>query len=332
MAVQAISFNKNGYDPFIDFLKAYSILCVVIAHILPTALFKYILFQVWGEMQVPMFILIQVFHAYKKDQRPKVKWVSLLKRIIVPFIAIQVVIVGFKALVTGGFSLSLLFQGLMLGGYGPGAYYIWVYLQIAIILVLLWGWIIKVSLKQVLLVFLFISVGFEVLFSIVDCPEPIYRLLCTRYLFLIPLGLIWLRKGVFLNRNNILLSILSIVAVLFFVFTDYDLEPFFFNTNWRFHRWICYFYVPLLLTYGLSLIWRRIKETALIEKQVKWIATRSYEIYLAQMMVIACIKTIVPSLVSNGVVVFGILACVIFVSSFIFGGIIYWFRKVILKW
>lgn len=101
MTAKALTFNKTGYDPFIDFLKAYSIICVVIAHILPAQCYKYMLFEVWGDMQVPMFILIQVFHAYKKEQTPKLNWSNLLKRIFFPFVVVQAVITGFKAL-TGG--------------------------------------------------------------------------------------------------------------------------------------------------------------------------------------------------------------------------------------
>lgn len=105
MTAKALTFNKTGYDSFIDFLKAYSIICVVIAHILPSEFYKYILFQVWGDMQVPMFVLIQVFHAYKKEVRPKINWSSLLKRIFLPFIAVQAIIVVFKTL-TGGVFLG----------------------------------------------------------------------------------------------------------------------------------------------------------------------------------------------------------------------------------
>lgn len=102
MTARALSFNKTGYDPFIDFLKAYSIICVVVAHILPAEFYKYILFQAWGDMQVPMFVLIQVFHAYKKEVQPKLNWASLLKRICLPFIVVQLVIIGFKSLTGGG--------------------------------------------------------------------------------------------------------------------------------------------------------------------------------------------------------------------------------------
>ena len=329
MTAKALTFNKTGYDPFIDFLKAYSIICVVIAHILPAEFYKYILFQVWGDMQVPMFVLIQVFHAYKKGLKPKLNWSSILKRIILPFIAIQAVIIGFKALVGGGILWTSFITS---GGYGPGSYYIWIYLQIAFLLVLLWPWLRRLSLNQALFCFLIISVGFEFICSVIDCPDWLYRLLCVRYLFLIPLGMIWIEKGVELNWKTLVLSLLSIVAVLFFVFTRYDLEPFFYNTGWKTHRWICYFYLPLLLTYCLYLVWGKFKELTWTENAIKWTAARSYEIFLAQMAVFACFSISALSLTSKSLVRFAFWAMLTFAFSLVFGGIIYWFRKSILKW
>lgn len=327
MTTKALTFNKTGYDPFIDFLKAYSIICVVIAHILPAELYKYILFQVWGDMQVPMFVLIQIFHAYKKGAQPKLNWASLLRRICLPFIAVQAVIVGLKTLTGGGISwISLLISG----GLGPGSYYIWIYLQIAVLLVIIWPWLKKLSIRQALFIGVTVSVGFEILFSFINLPDWFYRLLCVRYLFLIPLGLIWVEKGVLLDGKTIILSFLSIIAVLFFVFTNYDLEPFFYNTGWETHRWVCYFYLPFLLTYVLFLIWIRLRKWA--ANTIKWIAARSYEIYLAQMAVFACLSSKVLIFVSNGIVRFVLCAMVAFTLSILFGSLIYWFRKTILKW
>ena len=154
--------------------------------------------------------------------------------------------------------------------------------------------------------FLIISIGFELLFSVVNLPDWLYRLLCVRYLFLIPLGMIWIEKGAEINWKTILLSVLSIVAVLFFVFTEYNLEPFFYNTGWEFHRWICYFYLPFLLTYGLYLMWNKIKTSNWIENATKWTAARSYEIFLAQMAVLACFSVSFLTFVPNNIIRFAI--------------------------
>jgi hypothetical protein len=113
-----VSFNKTGYDPFIDFLKAYAIIFVVISHSFPTELWKYCLFQVWADMQVPIFILIQVFHAYKKGSAPTIKWSSLLKRIVIPFFAIQGVILFFRLFFSLESERNILISSVIGGGMG----------------------------------------------------------------------------------------------------------------------------------------------------------------------------------------------------------------------
>ena len=86
---KVINFNKTGYDPFLDFIKAYAILAVLLGHTFPfldeTGYF------LWYGMQVPLFILVQVFHVLKKENY-KLNLIQLFKRVFVPFIAVQVVI------------------------------------------------------------------------------------------------------------------------------------------------------------------------------------------------------------------------------------------------
>ena len=60
-----ITFNKSGYEPFFDFIKAYAILCVLMGHTIP--FLKETGYSLWYGMQVPLFVLIQSFHALKKE-------------------------------------------------------------------------------------------------------------------------------------------------------------------------------------------------------------------------------------------------------------------------
>ena len=128
--------------------------------------------------------------------------------------------------------------------------------------------------------------------------------MAIRYLFLIPLTLRWINEGVVLNAKNIALSLMSIIAVLFFSYSHFNLEPFFYQTSWATHRWICYFYLPTLLTYALWLVFNRIRRTEWIISVVKELAKSSYEIFLAQMLVFVvlpykcfdCIQSIMLSL------------------------------------
>lgn len=279
-----VTFNKIGYDPFIDFLKAYAIIFVVVAHIFPTSLWNYCLFQVWADMQVPIFILIQAFHAYKNGA-PIIKRATLLNRIIIPFVLVQGLTIFFYILFFQNQTNDVLISSIISGGIGPGSYYFWIYLQVAIILIIVWPIINKLTRGQVTWLFLMCSVFCEVLFSLINLPDYIYRLLAVRYLFLIPLALIWVDEGVLLNVKNIILSIISIIFVLFFSFIKIDLEPLFYNTGWACHRWICYYYLPVLLTYALWLLYNSFFKDGWMSSFVKEIGKSSYGIYLVQMSV-----------------------------------------------
>ena len=58
-----ITFNKSGYDPLIDFIKAYAILCVLMGHTFPYL--KASVDSLWYGMQVPLFVLVQVVPVLK---------------------------------------------------------------------------------------------------------------------------------------------------------------------------------------------------------------------------------------------------------------------------
>ena len=133
-----VTINKESYDPFIDFLKAFAIFCVVISHAMPKELYNSIMFSVYGGMAVPLFLMIQVFHAYKSGDTPRIRVKNLLHRIILPFLFVQIIILAEEVIIFGVPITQLLCVMLVGGGFGPGAYYPWVYLQMAVLLVILW--------------------------------------------------------------------------------------------------------------------------------------------------------------------------------------------------
>lgn len=96
--MKTITFNKTGYDPFVDFLKAYCILVVIFCHGFPYL--DKIGYAVWG-VQIPLFFLIQVFHCYKREPKA-INWKTIWRRIVLPFIAIEVLIFGVLYLTGGG--------------------------------------------------------------------------------------------------------------------------------------------------------------------------------------------------------------------------------------
>lgn len=290
-----IEFNKEGHDGFIDFLKAYSIFFVVVSHCLPRVYWDKILFEVWGDMQVPMFLLVQTFHAYKKGKQPHLNLPKMASRIIIPFVFIQLMIIGILWLCFSENLPDLAIHALCFDGKGPGSYYILVYIQFAVLLPLLFPLVEKWPDKAFLSLILALSIGLEILFSLIDLPDSVYRLLCVRYLFLVYLGLVWVRQGIRINVLTISLSLISIAVILFFLKTDYDLEPWLYQTEWKFHRWICYFNVTWLLPFLLHRIYKWIQKNKWLNNIVSEIGKCSYEIFLVQMLVFAIFYQIQPS-------------------------------------
>ena len=66
MENRTLSLKKNEYDPFIDYIKGFCILSVIILHSTPVSVLKASLGCLWISMCVSLFLLVQVFHAYKK--------------------------------------------------------------------------------------------------------------------------------------------------------------------------------------------------------------------------------------------------------------------------
>lgn len=139
-----ISLNKQGYEPFVDFLKGVCILCVLFLHTVPKLEYFGVCF--WASMAVPLFLLIQTFHVFKRDNEqvdyPKVS--KQFRRIVLPYGIIQVFTVGMYCHRVDIDSIPQLVKAYTIsGGFGPGSYYPWIYLQMALALPLCVKWIFK---------------------------------------------------------------------------------------------------------------------------------------------------------------------------------------------
>lgn len=279
---KVICFNKNGYDPFIDFIKAYAIICVLLGHTFPyhheTG------YSLWYGMQVPLFILVQVFHVFKKGKY-SFSFQKIIIRVFLPFLLVQLCLFLVLLLFTDSGN-TLINSSLMGGGIGPGSYYPWIFLQFALILPIIKPLVDKINKMQITIIVLFVSIALEILSSLIHLPDSIYRLLAVRYLFIIYLGWIWVRDGIIINANTLLLSLLSLLTIVYFDYFYVNTEPWFYNTAWKTHRWPCYFYVSTLLTYILYVIYNKTKQVKYIDKATKMLARCSYEIFLIQMAVI----------------------------------------------
>lgn len=184
---KTIILNNSGYEPFIDFLKGSAILFVVLNHCLPEL--NKIGFCFWGGQAVPLFLIIQSWHIFKRGSEIDIrKYITKLSaKVIVPFFLIESLLFVLECI--AGYESENLFGQIKAfvrsGGAGPGAYYIWVYLQMAVLLPLC-KWMTKhISGKMFCLLLLSASCIAEILCSLFECPYYLYRLLAVRYLFLV---------------------------------------------------------------------------------------------------------------------------------------------------
>lgn len=281
-----MEFSKIGHDLSLDFVKGIAILLVLLNHCTASAFQQDSWFFLWGYPAVPLFLLIQVFHAYKGGFGKKsVRWGKIWTRAMSPFLIAEVVIlVATIAMYPLEPVRHLLLSMAYWGGGGPGSYYPWIYFQFAILLPLLAPLFRKLSEKSLLVLFLLLSIGSEVFCNLAHIPEWLYRLLFVRYIFLIYLGYQMVVRGVVLNILTLSLSLLSVVALYFFEVKDFQLFPvFYYSESWKSFHWLCYFYIAYPMLYVLCRFFYWLPADSWLEKTVCKMGEHSYAIYIFQL-------------------------------------------------
>ena len=295
-----IRFLNNEYDPFIDYLKGVCIIFVIWTHCFFRNELNYILFPFWGDNAVPLFLLIQVFHFYKKETTikfPSLK--KIWKRIIRPYIVLTLLTLIidyfiFFSETSGNINIPLYW-----GNRGPGSYYIFVYIQFAFLLPLIKPLLKHIPLKWLCILFIIISHIIEFVFCIVNCPDNIFRITFFRYTFLLYLGYLLAKEGIPFNKMTLLLSVISIVFIYLFNYTTLDWGCLFCTAydNWPSCHWICYIYISILFLWILLIIYNKTNNS--IKTGIIYIGKYSYEIYLFQMFYFAIISRYVKVFLSG---------------------------------
>ena len=214
---------------------------------------------------------------------------------------------------------DLFLSGLVGGGFGPGSYYPWIYIQMALLFPCL-RIICERFGKYESLFFFVISELLEIFCSIINKPNPIYRLLGFRYIFLIWIGWIWAKEGISFNKKSIIVSLLSLLAIVYLNYIGGVKEPWLFDTDWVSHRWPCYFWTVFLFTGILCVVYKYLSDNKCINKAIKVLSSSSYEIFLIQMAYYAVVKISDFSFVGNAYIQFVIWFVFAFVIS-ILGGV-----------
>lgn len=317
-------FKKNGHEEFIDFMKGVAILLVVFAHTIP--LKQELLFPIWGASKaVPIFLVIQMFHTFKRGEPKVPNFKKVFDRVLKPFLYIQIILLTFSLITSSETTLETLCRFCKGGGMGPGSYYIWIYLQFSLILPYIYKLLSKYNQKRIFFISLFTAILIEMACSIIDMPERIYRILALRYLFLIYFGIEWCRKGIVFGKREIFLGLIGLGAVVYFNYFYVPIEPFFFNTGWKSDRWITFIYVMYIFVPILYKIYNKVG--CKIKGVFYVLGKASFEIFLIQMLVCCIIKpNVVGEFIDNNILKW-IVYLTITISSSIGIGLLYYKRK-----
>ena len=288
--------SRVGYDPFIDFLKGMCIVLIVLNHCIPMDLRSLIGFPIWGSPAVPIFLIIQVFHFYKKGLNAvKLNYRKVWRRIVKPFLIVElfillVLLCSFWS--SNDHAVPSVKEGVYMLTGGPGSYYPWIYLQFAILLPVFRSIFKYKNAYSILFIFILLSQLVEVLCVVCLIPEWFYRLIFFRYVFLIYLGYILASKGYVLTMPIVLLSIISLVITIVFVYAPIESIPFCYHVEaWSTCHWICYIYMAFFMMTFLYVVYSRIPNhpfTILVKKM----GVYSYEIYLIQLLFFTLISQI----------------------------------------
>lgn len=283
--------NNKGYEPFWDFLKGSCIICVILHHCLQNQVKDVLLFCFWGETAVPLFIILQCYHYFRKTH---FVWndylLKMWNRVIRPFLIVETILLSSHLLLdcyilNNTDFFHLLKQFVARGGLGWGAYYPWIYVEIALLLPLLNYLLCRIPNNYLVLFFIFISIALELICCVTDVKESVYRLLFFRYFFLIYCGLRLCKNGFKMGKKEWLMSVISIFFIVLFEYSEYDFWPFFYtqSVEWKIAHWVCYFYVVHLLLFLIRKFYLWSQSFLFIYKNLVQIGKSSYEIFLLQM-------------------------------------------------
>ena len=282
--------NRNGYDPFIDYLKGVCIIFVIINHCMPEKIMEYSGFMFWGVSAVPIFLIIQVFHAYKKGvitSRPKYQ--KIWNKIAWPFFICEIIICIAFILKLHHTQLSDIYgdvtNWIKSGGYGPGAYYPWIYLQFAVLLPII-SPIFKKNIPFLCIIFIIISQSAETACAYFNLPQLAYRLLFLRYIFIFYLGYLLATKGYLLNIYTFCAAAFCLIISAIIVYGDYGFSPLLYDFVNPVCHWFCYIYIAYLLLFLLKYIYVQIPNGTLMNYLLSS-GKYSYEIFLFQIVYFA---------------------------------------------
>ena len=155
---------------------------------------------------------------------------TVFKRIVLPVLVINLLqILVFFVLKRNDLIISVL------GGYGPGAYYVWVYLQLWALMPFLYKLLNTrrkyLGIVALLILCITINIFMNKVDALIAIPGKFNSMLCFRYIFLAAIAWIWIHKA---NYSKMLIGSLAVLSLcyLYFVMENNNVKPFIHPSNW----------------------------------------------------------------------------------------------------
>lgn len=272
----------------IDYLKAISILCVIILHTVSKdfLLSTYSQLHIWNA--VPIFIVLMAFTTYislskfevnLKEYYNKHYFLKRLKRLLIPAVPISLMLLLLSNFSNTGFVLDwkYLIGKMPIGG--KGDYFITLSLEYMLISPLLF-YTFKKHKKISLGISLILNLLFELICSFTNSDGYLYGASIFRYLFLIYLGFylyeIISEKAILLKIEKILFLLGFVISTIYLILVNSIEIPFFIN-SWKTQIFIQNFYVIGLVYFLFKVMNNKFDKTIIIGRA-------SYHIFLVQMV------------------------------------------------
>lgn len=313
----------------LDFLKGFAILWVVLEHALPhDVATRFSL--VFPLKAVPVFFSITLFLMFRKFSEKKhyirdwYQWGRfwrMVKKVFIPFFIVLIVQLLVLLLTSGREALSPVIYA---GGYGPGAYYPWVYLQMWFLAPILF-WIVDRKKWCGVLLLLVVCVALNVILSYVNIvPDGLYRLLAIRYFFLAAIAYIWLHSE---DYNKFLLLLLGGASLVYlWFFRGSDLTPIVYNVpNWTIHNYPGYFFTLVMIVFLLA--FAKENKDLKVMRLFRWCGENSWYIFLAQMFIMGFFhEDFMKSIIDNSFLAILVYMLIVFALTL---GLVYLYLNIV---
>ncbi len=238
---------------------------------------------------VPIFILVTGYLACRSWERHGLGVRSyyawgrvrrMLTRIALP-LAVVLALEAVLLMATGRSPGHVLREFVVMGGWGPGSYYPWVYLQLWFLLpFILWLTSIRTGCASAWAFLFVICFAAEAVVGLLHPPSAVYRLLCVRYFFALCLGILWARDEDPKGWVRWVLAALAAVYIGLERWRGPVLAPVLYPT-WPGYHAPAYFYSLVVVGAGIALSGRL---GGRLRGLLAAMGQASYEIFLTQMV------------------------------------------------